>query len=327
EAAARQAVAALLLKLNSEAPHIGAVTFAALIGRYVEEELPERFSTRISYLSMVNSHIRSKWADFPLDKVKPMSVEEWLRQLPLPPKSRANIRSLMYSVFKCAERWELIEMGKNPIAPVRVKDCSKRLTTPRVLTVKEYCALLPHLKEPYRTMVIVAQCLGLRVSEIVALKWCDFDFNDRVLLVQRSAVHCRVDFVKTEYSHDFVPLDDDLAKVLLNWKQQSCFQRDEDWVFPNPATEKPYWQEEIQKKHIKPAAEAAGLGTGIGWHTFRHTYRTLLDETGAPMKVQQELMRHASIRTTMNVYGKAMDESKREAHGKVVRLVLPSQVA
>jgi hypothetical protein len=62
----------------------------------------------------------------------------------------------------------------------------------------------------------------------------------------------------------------DLAKVLLNWKQQSCFQRDEDWVFPNPATEKPYWQEEIQKKHIKSAAEAAGLGTGIGWHTFRH---------------------------------------------------------
>ena len=94
-----------------------------------EEELPERFSTRISYLSMVNSHIRSKWADFPLDKVKPMAVEEWLRQLPVAPKSRANIRSLMYSVFRCAERWELIEMGKNPIALVRVKDCSKRLTT------------------------------------------------------------------------------------------------------------------------------------------------------------------------------------------------------
>jgi hypothetical protein len=46
----------------------------------------------------------------------------------------------------------------------------------------------------------------------------------------------------------------------------------------------------------------------------------------APVKVQQELMRHADIRTTRNVYGKAMDESKREAHGKVVRLVLPSKV-
>jgi len=63
-----------------------------------------------------------------------------------------------------------------------------------------------------------------------------------------------------------------------------------------------------------------GLGR-IGWHTLRHPFRTLLDETGAPMKVQQELMRHADIRTTMNVYGKAMEKSKRDAHGKVVSLV------
>jgi integrase len=46
---------------------------------------------------------------------------------------------------------------------------------------------------------------------------------------------------------------------------------------------------------------AAGKLGEIGWHTFRHTYRSWLDETGAPMKVQQELMRHASIQTTMNI--------------------------
>ena len=44
-----------------------------------------------------------------------------------------------------------------------------------------------------------------------------------------------------------------------------------------------------------------------------------MDETGAPLKVQQELMRHADIRTTMNIYGKAMETSKREVHGKVVK--------
>jgi integrase len=55
--------------------------------------------------------------------------------------------------------------------------------------------------------------------------------------------------------------------------------------------------------------------------TFRHTYRSWLDETGAPMKVQQELMRHASIQTTMNVYGRAMTDSKRKANSQVVGLV------
>ena len=68
--------------------------------------------------------------------------------------------------------------------------------------------------------------------------------------------------------------------------------------------------------------KAAGKYGIIGWHASRHTYRSWLDETGAPMKVQQELMRHASIQTTMNVYGQAMSSSKREANGKIVEMVL-----
>ena len=73
---------------------------------------------------------------------------------------------------------------------------------------------------------------------------------------------------------------------------------------------------------LRKAAIAAGIGPEIGWHTFRHTVRSWLDATGAPLKVQQELMRHASITTTMNVYGRAMPSIKREANSKVVSMVL-----
>ena len=62
--------------------------------------------------------------------------------------------------------------------------------------------------------------------------------------------------------------------------------------------------------------EAAGKYGSVGWHTFRHTYRSWLDDTGAPMGVQQKLMRHAQISTTMNVYGNALMEAKREANSK-----------
>jgi integrase len=96
----------------------------------------------------------------------------------------------------------------------------------------------------------------------------------------------------------------------------------EGWLFANPRTGKPYHQEGIQKKHLKKAAIAAGIGSEIGWHTFRHTYRSWLDASGAPLKVQQELMRHASITTTMNVYGKAMPSIKRKANSRVVSMVL-----
>ena len=125
-------------------------------------------------------------------------------------------------------------------------------------------------------------------------------------------------------SNDDLPLDSDFARVMLHWKAR-CPATPEGWVFPNPETGKPYWQDGVCKDYIQPAGLKAGLGRNIGWHTFRHTYRTWLDSTGAPVSMQRDLMRHASIQTTMNVYGRAtMSEAKRQANSKVVRMVLQS---
>ena len=68
------------------------------------------------------------------------------------------------------------------------------------------------------------------------------------------------------------------------------------------------------------------FGHSTGWHTFRHSYRSWLDDTGAPLTVQKELMRHASIQATMKIYGKAMTDTKRQAHTKIVELVLRKSV-
>jgi integrase len=170
-------------------------------------------------------------------------------------------------------------------------------------------------------MVLIAGCLGLRVSEIVALQWRDFDFPGLTLLIQRSVVHGRVGDVKTEYSRDCVPLDAAVIEALMLHKTL-CVSTPEGWLFANPATSRPFHQEEIQKNHIRKAGVGAGIDGDIGWHTFRHSYRSWLDDTGAPITVQKELMRHASIQTTTNIYGKAMTDSKGQAHSKIVEMVL-----
>ena len=208
---------------------------------------------------------------------------------------------------------------------VTIQGSTKRQEEPRVLTREQFHKLLEQIdEEPFRTMVLMDMCLGLRCSELLALKWLDFDWENLTVLVQRAIVGGRVDTVKTKYSRTRVPLDPVLAEVLLNWKRRSPFSKAEDWVFASPfqAGEMPYRPWGIQQRRIKPAAQRAGVGDGIGWHTFRHTYRSWLDETGAPLGVQQELMRHASIQTTMNIYGAAMADSKRGANSKVVQMVM-----
>lgn len=100
------------------------------------------------------------------------------------------------------------------------------------------------------------------------------------------------------------------------------YPMESDWVFANDQG-RPRWQESILEDHLKPPAETAAIGK-IGWHTFRHTYSTMLRSLGVDVKVQQELLRHADIQTTMNVYTQAVSDAKREANSKVVRMVLPA---
>lgn len=120
---------------------------------------------------------------------------------------------------------------------------------------------------------------------------------------------------------------DSLAEKLRQHRLRFASRRNlENWVFANPDTGKPYWPGRVQENWLVPAAEKVGIGP-IGWHTFRHSHSTLLHALGVDLKVQQELLRHADIRTTMNIYTQAVPNALREANSKVVRLVIPAQVA
>jgi integrase len=118
-------------------------------------------------------------------------------------------------------------------------------------------------------------------------------------------------------------LDDEMVEVLKTWKQTTQFSGLEDWMFASPVQlgRLPISYAGVWRALRKAAAKAQ---TGhISSHTFRHTYRSWLDSVGTPVGVQQRLMRHTDIRTTMNVYGAAAKADMRQAQEKVVRLALP----
>lgn len=328
KAEALRACEHLQLTANSDNPTCRGITFGALLDRYLVEEMPERHSTNLAYRSYIETHIRPKWADWPLRKLTnrgaSFTVEQWLKSLDLAPKTRGNIRNVLAVIFNCGMRWGLIDLGVNPVALVRVKGISRRQKEPRILNAEDIQGLVAKLSDPCRTAVIVALGTGLRCSELFALKWLDFNWDQLTVLVRRAIVDGVVGDVKTKYSQSGLPLDPALAEVLFSWKRASQFGQESDWVFASSqkAGELPFRSSAMLANQIKPAAKAAELGDDIGWHTFRHTYSSLLRELGVDVKVQQELLRHADIRTTMNVYTQAVSEQKRAAHSKVVRMVL-----
>ena len=86
----------------------------------------------------------------------------------------------------------------------------------------------------------------------------------------------------------------------------------------------PYWPDNLMKRHIRSVARANGINKSIGWHTFRHTFGTLLKANGEDVKTVQELLRHANSRITLEVYTQAVTANKRAAQSKVVKMMVPN---
>jgi integrase len=322
------AVDALNLGVNDGSPHTEP-KFRELVQRYIAEELPERRSTRTFYLPWLNNYILPRWGAEPLSAVQPLAVEDWLKSLKLSPKSRVHIRSLMHIIFECAMRWGIVEAARNPMGLVRIKGATKKVRPRCALTIAQVRTVLNFLAEPFRTMVTVAVCLGLRVSEIMGLQWEDFNWAEGTVDIQRGVVIGSVDDVKTVYSSTTIPLDAALIRILTTYRDKFYPQAGpECWLFPSPVCpELPWSQTHIQSNHIEPAGRLGGIGPGLGWHDFRHTYSTLLRQLKVDVKVQQALLRHADIRTTMNVYTHDVPDELREANSKLVGLVLPAGLA
>lgn len=321
---AQRAADALRLEVNAELPNEVPITVATLIDRYLNDNLEMdrlAFATKKSYTTYLNHWVKPRWGQHTLQQVRTMAVEQWLRDLTLSPRTKVHIRGTMHVLFECAGRWELLR--DNPIT--RVRQGGSRLSDPDVLTPGEFHALLRELKDHRtRTMVVLAGCLGLSRSEFTGLKWLDFDWANGTLAVQRAVVHNHIGNTKTQARRRPVPLASELVRVLKEWRTNTLYPRDSDWLFASEAKngQEPCWPDSPLKRIVKPAALRARITKRVGWHTLRHTYSTLLRANGTDIKVQQELLRHSNVQTTLQVYTQAVTEQKRAANAIVVGQLL-----
>jgi len=300
-------------------------TVRALAERYERERLPSRYSTARMYRNWLRNHILPKWGDLPVTEIQPRPIELWLRELRLSPKSKSHIRGVLHLLMEFAMWSGALEISRNPIDLVVVKGATKRTRQPRSLTVDEFRKFVHHLEEPFRTMALLCVCFGLRISECLALRWSDVDWLDGKLRIERGIVRQRVADVKTVYSQKQMSIDPELLAILKALKQTSQFSAEEDWLFASPVQlGRLPWSYPYILRVFQKAARGAGIG-GVPTHTLRHSYRSWLDAVGTSIAVQQKLMRHSDIRTTMNLYGDVVTDEMAKAHSKVVGLALALQ--
>jgi integrase len=195
---------------------------------------------------------------------------------------------------------------------LKIKTVIKGTRKPLVLTIKQYQAFVAQLSDLHRTMVVTAMCSGMRVSEVLALRWDQVDFAAGLMSVQQRAASSGTP--QAEGSDDQLPIDAVLAETLLEWRNKTSST---GLIFPSHITGRCYHPGPIQQDYFRPVARKLGL-VGVCWHTFPDSYKSWMAEDGASAGVQQKLMRHPAMAANTHSHS---DGSKPngKANGKVVR--------
>jgi integrase len=308
-------------------------TFGDVIARYEQEELPQRFSTAKGYRKWHRLYIEPRWGAVAIDSIEALDVRSWLRGLKsastggeLSSRSRGHIHTQMKNLFKHAQLWRWTQQPVNPLSLFATAGSTKRTRTPRVISPAQFRQLFHHFAHDLRMQVLVVTgyCLGLGASEMFGLKWGDFDHASGIVRVCRAIVAGRVDDTKTERRNAPLPLAQFVGEIFLRWRAASEHQFDQDWVFASPykGGRKPIDGNTLQVKQLIPAGRALGLDFNLGWHTLRHSYKSLLDRISGDASLKRDLMRHADVHTTMQVYGEVEMDRLRAANDLAVGLAL-----
>lgn len=337
--AVKRAIEPLRRKVNDHLRVDGIMTFQHLWDDFAKVELRDpdvdrAESTIELYEKNAAAHLLPRWGTTPITLIHATDVEAWAKKLvtlpsrackggdPLSPAAKAKLVNQMSAMFTHAIRHRKYE-GLNPMRSVRRS--SKRAKEPGILSLVEMTSLLSVLDQHViRIAVLIAAVTGLRKSEIRGLKWLDMDAERAVLNLRRGKVKRSESKLKTEASRKPVPIPVELVEALVAWRAESPYPQDDDWMFASPVKfgKEPLWLDHMMRAHITPAAKSLGIETHIGWHTFRRSYSSILISSGAGPKVVQELLRHANIKITLDLYAQANQSEKRAAQEHLKGLFL-----
>jgi integrase len=317
---AKEARETLTLRLakagSSKTPIRSRVLFRTVADEWKVTVVPMyKHSTQKHRHYMLTKHLMPRFGDRPICDITRQEIQAYVAHLTAQgyaPKSIDHIHDVLSAILRTAVKWGHLQ--ENPARGVDLP--ALKCVRPKwALTVEQARALIEALAPLGRTMVGLAVLTGLRRGELFALRWKHVDETRRVITVQESVYDGKFDTPKTEAGVRQIPLSDTAFQLLREWKARVGNAEPEGLVFGTRlgTTISP---NNVLNRLILPTCRQLGLPHAT-WLTFRRTYSSWSHERGVPGKVVAQLMGHANVDTTLNVYTQVLDGSVRDAVQKV----------
>ena len=281
-----------------------------------------KYATQKSYRYFVRVHLIPALGDLSLRDVSRERIQALLNAKlaqGLAWETVHHIQCALSKILGTATEWGYIEAN-----PVRLTKLPRRLRSRQksVLTPEQLRLLLARLSEPTRSLVFLLALTGLRVGELLALRWRNVDLDAGWLRVEETVYEGHFDEPKSRHSIRLLPLGPIAIAVLSD--RHTKAPRDPGALVFSSEKGTVLDRRTLLSRHLKPAAVAAGLGNA-NWHLLRHSNATLHDSIGTPLGTVQALLGHSSSEITRQVYMHSLTEDRRSAVKKLEALIIGPQ--
>ena len=321
---ARNRMATLLRPINEGRYRAEAtITFSQFLTECWEPAIvPHLKPSSVRYYGLqIRCHLLPKFGAWRLRDITKAEVQRFLadkRKQGFSGSSVHGMRTALGKVLQAAVDWNYLE--HNQARGIRLGD--RAPVQERVyLLPKQLSPLLSSLSEPCRTLVLIATLTGLRIGELLALRWKHIDLKYGVIHVRATVYEGQFGAPKTKSSRRDVPMSQPVREAFMAQRNDAETEA-ERLVFAS-RNGTPINAKNLLRRGLQPACRKLDLPV-IGWHSFRHTHATLLGEVGESLRTAQAILGHSDLKTTLNVYTHAIPESQKRAIDKVAGLLFPS---
>jgi len=274
---------------------------------YVEEQ--KRRSTYCGYKNIWLRYVQPS-GNVVLRDVRTYEAEQMLKDIArredLRRTTLGHIKHFLSGVFRYARRQGVLE-NPNPIHDVEIPRARPAGDT-YAYSLEEELQMLATLPEPAATVVAVAAFTGARKGEIRGFSWENYDGFE--IRVEKSVWRSYVDEPKRPKSKGAIPVISQL-KARLDEHRERCGRPSKGFIFSNELGD-PMNLEALAVDVVRPTLETNDL-KWHGWHAFRRGLASNLHRLGVSDKVIQQILRHANVSTTMNIYVKTVSADAANA--------------
>ena len=288
--------------------------------RYIEHDRGRKPSTVRGYRSAIEAHLLPAFGSAPIEDVTTRDIEQWIASFDGSPRSRNKLLIELHGILARAKK--VYGLPTNAAAEVE-KFPSRRSGDINVFLPEEVWALVRAAESDQDVAIfLTAAFTGLRMGELLALRWRDIDFTGRTIRVRASYYLGELTTPKSGKVRA-VPMAPDVASSLAQLGQREFWVDDDDLVFPGETGG--YLDGSALRRRYKLALARAGLRS-LRFHDLRHTFGTRMIAK-ADIRRVQEWMGHADIQTTMRYLHYAPRDEDAELVAEAFRIDAPSALS